>query len=787
MTPSPADPRQPGASEADINVTLRRHRGDDVLVQFREPAVLHQGERIVIPPGGLSVGRETENDIVLSSGLVSPRHATIAADGGRFCLTDLDSRTGTYLNGDHFQGTWREVQAGDTIAIGDEILYFVTTRDTPLPPIELPTASSLRMDRARLTLGREATNDIVLDHPTVSLVHAEIVATDRGARLRDVSSTSGTRLNGQLISKAFLSTGDEIGIGPFRFVFDGSLLVQRDTTQGLRLDAEGVSVVAGDKTILQPTWLSVQPGEFVALIGESGAGKTTLMRALAGVRRPNTGRVTVSGEDVSQRQTDIGYVPQDEIVHGRLTAREALRFAAELRLPEDMPSADLDAAVERVIGEVGLERQADTSIGSLSGGQRKRAGVASELISRPGLLFLDEPTTGLDPGLERRMMELLRGLADRGRAVILSTHATKSLRLCDKIAVMGRGGLLVFYGSPSDALEFFGAEDPDDVYTALEARPSEHWHQAFMNSEHGRRAWQGRSLPAPRSLARQAVRRVGPQTATLARRYALLFFRDRRNLAIIGAQTVLLALATAVLFKSGVFNRLPAGGVAPRNYMHAGESAQLIFLMLTIAIWFGAISSAREIIKERTVFAREFSVGVRLSSYLGSKALVLLPLATLQTLLLAWIVFQLRPLNQSGAGLPVLSILIATSWTAVSLGLVVSACARSEDQASSFIPLILIPQLLFGGAIVSTQQMGSAIRVLSGLVFAQWSFAGSGTAIDLKQRIASDPIFSRASKYGKDFFGLSVIPTLVILGLFILAFGGVTARILQRSGEAGRN
>ena len=172
-------------------------------------------------------------------------------------------------------------------------------------------------------------------------------------------------------------------------------------------------------------------------------------------------------------------MPQDEIVHALLSVTEALDYAARLRLPRDVADGEIMATIDRVLAELSLTAQGDTRIGSLSGGQRKRTGVATELLNRPSLLFLDEPTTGLDPGLETRTMELLRGLADNGRAVIVVTHATKNLALCDKVIVMGRGGHLAFHGSPSEAIGFFGVPDFDEIYTALEDDGAETWGRRF--------------------------------------------------------------------------------------------------------------------------------------------------------------------------------------------------------------------------------------------------------------------------------------------------------------------
>jgi ABC-type multidrug transport system ATPase subunit/pSer/pThr/pTyr-binding forkhead associated (FHA) protein/ABC-type multidrug transport system permease subunit len=728
--------------------------------------------------GALTIGRDVTCGLVLTSGLVSPLHAQIERRDGVFVITDHSSRTGTYINGERFAGTARRLRSGDSIAVGDEILHFTTSEPTGLPPVEiLPDAATLRMDRPRVAIGRAAGNDIVLDHPTVSPVHAEIIAGDTDVRLKDVSrGGTGVRVNGQLVSRTFLKIGDEIAIGPYRLVFDGALLQQRPAGQGMRLDAEDVRFDVTDRTILQPTSVSVLPGELVAIIGESGAGKSTLMKSLCGVQQPTNGRVMLNGEPVATRRADVGYVPQDEIVHRLLTVREALGYAAELRLPQDATVADRAAAVARVLDEVGLTEHADTRIGSLSGGQRKRAGVAVELIDEPGVLFLDEPTTGLDPGLEQRMMRLFRSLADAGRPVLLVTHATGSLRLCDQVAVMGRGGLLCFYGSPAAALEFFGVEHFDELYVALEEGGAALWHDRFAAQRSG-------DMPAVAPPTQPGTpappREIGPQAAVLVRRYSKLLLRDRKNLRILAAQVPLLALGTALLFKRDVFLQ---GGTES----HAGEAAQLLFLLVTVAAWFGAIASAREIIKERTVVQRELTVGVRRSSYLISKAVVLFALTGVQTVVMAAIVLLLRPLHEpASVAIIVTFLLVLTAWAGVGMGLLVSVVVRSEDQASSFIPLILVPQLLFGGAIVPVHEMGAIMAVLSKVIVAQWAFAASGHAIDLQQRIDEDTVFSKASRYGDHFFGLPPVVGTLVLALFLAAFAVALYRRLPAFAAEG--
>jgi len=531
------------------------------------------------------------------------------------------------------------------------------------------------------------------------------------------------------------------------------------------LEAEKVEVRVGVKTLLEPTSLKIQKGELVAIIGPSGSGKSTLLKTLGGVRTSSGGRVLMRGQDVGLCQADIGYVPQDDTLHHLLSIHEALSFAGRLRLPEGHAKEEREAAISRVLEQVELADISDRRIGALSGGQRKRAAVALELISGPELLLLDEPTTGLDPGLERRLMELSRDLADGGQSVLLVTHATQSLDLCDRVAIMAPGGRLAYLGPPAEAPEAFGVELIDEVYARLTDE---------ADTKVGSYRRVEAPIAPPRLASARAVprRRIWPQVKVLIRRYSLLFTRDRRNAKILAAQVLVLALGAAFLFQANVFSYDAQG-----NALHAAQSAQLLFLMVTVSLWFGAISSVRQVVAERSVLTRELATGVRTEAYLLSKAAVIGAVAAIQTALFVWIVFALRPLGEAphNAEIHVLTICILIAWVGMGFGLMLSAFARSEDQAASFLPLILLPQLLFAGAIVTTKDLGKPIQLASHLIAAQWGFAGVGNAIDMNARIAADPAFAPANHYSSNFFNHSEMQ--VALALFLMI--GISAAILQ--------
>ncbi len=732
------------------------------------PTLFHAGRRVPVETE-LRLGRAEDNDVVLSDERASRHHALIRREGEGFTLRDLASRHGTFLNGELLSDEIRSLEAGDSIGVGDLVLRFLDGQETRMASRELPITDvqTVAFEADTLTIGRDPQNDVVLADPNVSRFHATLNRGDGGVELVDLDSRNGTRLDGALVDRGRVEVGGEIGIGPYKLVFDGSTFLARDDHGALRLDATEVAVEVKGKQLLEPSSLSIAPGELVAIIGESGAGKTTLLKTLGGVTSPSAGRVTLNGEDLAAHLTDVGYVPQDDIVHRLLTVREALGYAARLRLPQDVADEEIEAAVDRVLGELSLEGQAETRVGSLSGGQRKRTSVGTEMLSRPSALFLDEPTTGMDPGLETQMMELFRELSRRGRAVALVTHATKNLSLCDRVVVMGRGGVLTFDGPPDDASRFFGVDDYDGIYTALPTKSPSEWrrlHQAEAGERPGPAASQAGQA--------RAHSRLLPQLSLLISRYIKLLLRDRRNLLLLLGQPPVLALFGVALFQSGLFDQ-PGGS--------PGDAVNMLFLMAITVIWLGAIDAAPELVKERSVMEREAAVGARLGAYLSSKLVVLFGLAALQAILYSGVLLAFRPLDASVATyLTVIGLLIATSFTAVCMGLLVSAAVTTQAQATSLIPLAVIPQLLFSGAIVPVERMTGVARLIADLTFGRWALAALGTAVDMNARFAADPEFAKINRFGTDFFDLSAGEGFVILGAFLIAFLAGTALLLRR-------
>jgi ABC-type multidrug transport system ATPase subunit len=152
----------------------------------------------------------------------------------------------------------------------------------------------------------------------------------------------------------------------------------------------------------------------------------------------------------------IGSVPQADILHTRLTVRQALNYGAQLRLPNDTSKEEREARVADVMDKLELTERADLRIDRLSGGQRKRASIALELLTSPQLLVLDEPTSGLDPGLDAHVMETLRNLADDGQTVVLVTHSVDNLDFCDNVILLASGGKVAYAGPSSTVFSKLG-------------------------------------------------------------------------------------------------------------------------------------------------------------------------------------------------------------------------------------------------------------------------------------------------------------------------------------------
>ena len=696
-------------------------------------------------------------------GIISGCHAILRRTGSDYKIYDGDgqrpSTNGLFLDRTRITSTeGMALKNGMQLWIGqdpnDQIQLLYHNLEATTAAIQ---QRKISLQQRSIVIGRDPSADLCLDAPIVSRHHAVIDSVDGHYVLHD-RSTNGVFANGQRVNGSVsLTEGATLNIGPFVLLLREHSLCILDAGNQIRLDADQLVREVQDQTgktlrLLDQITLAIEPGQFVALVGGSGAGKSTLMRTLLGVDSTTSGQVYINGNNLRQNfniyRTQIGYVPQDDIIHKELTVLEVLSYAARLRLP---PDTNISAVVRQTLEQIEMTKRQNVQVSQLSGGQRKRVSIGVELLADPKLFFLDEPTSGLDPGLDKKMMLLLRKLADQGRTIILVTHATANIMLCDRVVFLGRGGKLCYFGPPKEAPTFFNISSEDfansfaDIYNELEQDESiiQQWAKRFQTTRfyqeyivnHLSLSGSSGLDQSTRSLAESPAKQVKPsalkQCRLLTQRYCQLVLRDRVNLA--------LALLTAPigigLITLAVRNKDPLVLGSEPDPTLAPLALRVLFVFTCAAIWVGLSVSLQEIIKEAAIYTRERLVNLGISAYLSSKLLVLGGLALLQTLLMLVVILlgfkSPQPeLISWSLGVAVTSFL--TLLASLSLGLMVSAIARNSSQANSALPLLLLPQIIFSGVLFKID--GQAGK-LSWLMLSRWSVGAYGALVNVNKLV----------------------------------------------------
>ena len=713
----------------------------------------------------MKVGRAPDCEVRVDFPTVSQRHAQLELKSGRYSISDAGSTNGTSVNGKMIEkDSSQELADGDIIRIGDlsgnsvALTYHeegAEVRDA------LSTVAIRRLQvegKDTFTMGRDPTCDVHLDGSLVSWRHARVDREAGGHAVTDLGSTNGTFVNGQRVKgHRPLKPADIIHIGAYKFVYTASGFSQSNSSGRVRVDGVRIrrSVGSGKtaRVLLNDISVTIQPREFVCFVGGSGAGKSTLMKACAGIFYVE-GEVLVNGEDLRANydawKAMLGYVPQDDIVHGDLTVDHAVRYAARLRLPKDTKSEEINRAVDRVLGDVEMLPHRDKLIRSLSGGQRKRVSIAVEMLSEPSLFFLDEPTSGLDPGLEKKMMYTMRRLADGGRTIIMVTHATANITQCDHVAFLARGRL-VWFGPPAEALKHFGVQDFSDIYTEIEKDP-EALEKKYRASDAcrkyvverqkiltGRKAETG-SMPAqapvpPRSAG--SVRQFG----ILTRRYLELVFRDRLLLFILLAVMPVIGLMLSVLGHRDDLTGKTAAEITAAfeksqdtlaHFSIVGDAEKLLFMTALAVVLLGLFGAAYEIVKERPVYRRERMVNLRIGPYLLSKVIVLFGFSLLQCAALLGALMLTVQLPEHGiflsGPLEFYVTLVLTALASILMGLFVSAVTPSSNTVIYIVLLVVFGQILFTGTIF---KLPETAKPASFGMLTRWSLESLGSTADM--------------------------------------------------------
>ncbi len=643
----------------------------------------------------------------------------------------------------------------------------VLARMTGVVKKVLPQRAAPTLPEGAITIGRHSTSAIQVDDPLASRVHAYLLVSPSGTQIHDNASNNGIFVNGVRMAAATLRPGDVVTIGNSDLTFDGTTLrAQPRTPSTGGIEAHQLGLTIDGRQLLSSVSFTARPGTLTAVIGPSGAGKSTLIKMVGGVTQPTSGQVRFDGHDVhaeyASLRSRIGVVPQDDVVHRQLTVNQALNYAARLRLPADTSKADRRAVVDRVIDELQLTNHRDTRVDKLSGGQRKRASVAMELLTGPSLLILDEPTSGLDPALDREVMAMLRRLADAGRTVIVVTHSLTYMSMCDQVLLLAPGGKTAYAGPPAQVATAIGTSDWADIFAWVAANPDAA-HAVFLQKNPAAAAPVAAPASPPGPLGDPARTSTTRQVATLAARQIRLIFADRGYTAFLLVLPFVLGALTLVVQGSVGLGKASLDGGAP------DEPNQLLSLMVIGTVFMGTALTIRDLVGERSIFRREQSVGLSAGAYLTAKIAVYSVAAAAQIAVLTAIVVLVKGAPNQGSlvlGNPVWDLYIGLALTAIVsalVGLWLSSLARTSDWIMPMLVVILMSAIVFsGGLIPVTGRLG--LNQISYLLPVRWGFAASASSIDLMEADAANYISDPLWRHQLSWWLLDV-GVLVLMGL----------------------
>ena len=551
-----------------------------------------------------------------------------------------------------------------------------------------------------IVVGRDRHSQLYLPDVSVSRRHAVLLRRGSQVCVVDQDSSYGTYVNGVRVQEWPLRSGDTVRFGlDATFVFGHGELM-RIRKRGMFLEVRSVKIAVGRRVLVDGVSFSIPQGRNVGILGPSGTGKTMLLRCLSGVRKPAQGIISTDQQadiwdDIALHQSRLAFVPQQDIVYPLLTVEENVRFAAVLRADPAIRDSLMGERVSEVIELVGLRDHSRKRVHVLSGGQRKRAHVAMELLCEPDLLLLDEPTAGLDPGNETHWMEQQRLLARQGSTVICSTHLMENIRLFDWVIVLGRkegAGCLAYQGPPEHLLEALDCRLFADLYEKLEAG------QFNPRDGHLGSEWcdHRSSVPVqvtsglPESSPGTREERVGllwvDQCCVVYRRTALNFWRDRGLKRNTFVQPVVLAVFLVAI------------------QFNPGRITSVLFLSLVIGCWLGANNAIRELVRDRRYFVRDKLSGMQPDAYLAAKVGFLCTVGVIQLAILLTVIRKgllftmpeqlLERLHENVAVSFWFFVLLLVYLGGGGMALVASTLCDTEEAAVSWLPLLLLPQIL---------------------------------------------------------------------------------------------
>ena len=651
------------------------------------------------------VGTGDNAHIKLNNYRVSRNHLQIIyQEKGVLHIQDLDSTNGTYLNGIRLKIS-QSLKHKDKIQLAgvNDILIVV---EKPLVSNTLNSQKNIvdiLKTKKTIFLGRGTNCDIVLNHGTISKMHASITLTPHNKyQIKDLGSTNGTFVNGRKIKTLeTISFKDNIFIGRHQINLEAP---SKNLSDELAITAIGIEKTYSNEVKgLKKTDLSIPSKSIIAIMGPSGCGKSTLLKALNGDTPPTKGKVFLFNLELSANwqylKTQIGYVPQDDIVHQQLTVEECLYFTAKLRL-DNLSDQYIDKKIDQVLADLNILEKKNNLISNLSGGQRKRVSIAVELITDPLIMFLDEPTSPLDPQTVEEFLEIMKRLSERGTTVLMVTHKPEDLDYMDEVIFMAEGGNIVYQGDTNKYREYFNVKSVVSVFSQISGETAEKWINKYLNP---RQLGTNSGFKFVKSISEVSSIE---QFSWLSKRYFRIKLNDKLNSSLLLAQAPIIAILICLIYDQ------IQGGV--------------LFMIAISAIWLGAQNAVREIVSEQAIYKRERMFNLKIFPYIFSKISVLSFFSIIQSAI--FILILLIYYNGSDSIVDLNAPFILFMWmiflsiSSTFLGLLLSSMVKTSERAMTILPLILLPQIMLAGII--SKISNGAVEFISYFTLSRWGVEG---------------------------------------------------------------
>lgn len=672
------------------------------------------------------IGRDTKG-LTISHPEISRRHLVLNIKNGKIEVEDL-STNGTFVNGKKIPAHQRiEVKPGAKIGLtADESVFIVAEHDNSNKKEQVPdnTLQKLLAYKSTVTIGRDASCDIVIDDQSVSRKHATVKKV-KGEFIVYDHSLNGTFINGRRIgNKCEFGEGDVLIIGLNRFTLAG---ISQNLQEQPVIQVSGVThTFPGGNIGLMRTSFTVTDKSMVALMGPSGCGKSTLLNVLNGFISPGTGAVKIFGLNLSENfdviKQYIGFVPQNDIVHEHLTVMQALHYTAKLRLGNRVADDEVQERINDVLAALKINDENITRslIGNLSGGQKKRVSIAVELLTKPKILFLDEPTGPLDPETIEEFLKTLKKLCSEGTTIVMVTHKPDDLTAMDEVIFMAGGGKFIFKGSEDDIYDWFEEKNINRIYRKADDPVESRRLYTKWNNRH----------KSGDTIERKPVRQADgasvnalEQTYWLVMRYLHLKWNNRKNLVIAFLQPVFIAMLILLVFPELLESH---------EGLKTGNLGVLFIAALSV-IWFGISNSAKEIVSELAIYRRERAFNLLPGAYQLSKTIVLTLLTAGQILVFLAILFT--GFSELNHFLLTFLFFVLLGLASVSFGLMLSAFGKSTEAVMTVLPVALIPQIVLAGIIQPVEN--TLTQILSYFTFGRWGTEGFARIQD--RGLSSEP------------------------------------------------